>query len=129
MSSIHDNFIQSYEVNLNAGEIIIHTIYLDQEPNEFTDIIFRGVVSHFFQDVGVNNIVFDIEESNSDFILEQFKNQLENRKKWNWPFLYDSEKEFIHYIESKHLKFFQIDSVCGLNGWVLALEMEIKSRS
>ncbi len=26
MSLIRDNFIQSYEVNLNAAEIIIHTI-------------------------------------------------------------------------------------------------------
>lgn len=61
--SVHDNFIYAYTVDCKNQRIVLHTAYLDNEPHEWTDLVFREVVAHHFEHVQSDNIIFDVEEA------------------------------------------------------------------
>lgn len=47
---IHDNLLIPCEVDCEARTIILHTEYrLEDEPREFTDVVFKGVEGYRFQ--------------------------------------------------------------------------------
>ena len=37
------------KLDCEGRRLVLHTVYRDRQPNEFTDIIFGGVVAHHFE--------------------------------------------------------------------------------
>ena len=54
--SIHDNQLLSYSVFCDLQEIRFHSVFTDTEPNEYTDVIFSGVVIYHFEGDNFNTI-------------------------------------------------------------------------
>jgi hypothetical protein len=67
MVSVHDNIIVSYQVNLEKEEIHIHTL---TESGRNVNIIFSGVLAHFFETHLSSSIIFNIDEGR---LLDFFK--------------------------------------------------------
>jgi len=72
MRSVHDNELFAYSADGVLKRIKLHTRYSAQQPSEYTDIVFDGVLDHMFRDVLLPSIIFDVEEADSVFVLEQF---------------------------------------------------------
>jgi hypothetical protein len=60
--NIHDNFVYAVSIHLDQRVLILHTQYRDGAgPHDHTDIVFTGVICHYFLDVVAPSILLDIE--------------------------------------------------------------------
>lgn len=122
--SIHDNRLLSYCVSSDTGEILLHTIYEDAEPYEVTDVIFSGVVAYHFAQDNFSTIIFDVQETDAAAIYGSNKEQFAIGQKYGWPGTWNgSEAEALAYLLAHRVKGFVLSSSYGMNGWVLAQEM------
>ncbi len=54
--SVHDNLLISYEVQCEARTIILRTEYrVENEPTEFTNVIFKDVQGYHFENDAFGN--------------------------------------------------------------------------
>jgi hypothetical protein len=60
--SVHDNNVYAFAVLCEQRRIVLHTEYRDGGAEEYTDVVFDGVVAHHFEDVLEGNILFGVEE-------------------------------------------------------------------
>lgn len=128
--SVHDNHLVSYEVDGVGKRIILHTEYVyGEEPYEKTDVVFEGVIDHYFRNPILPSIVFDIEEVEIQAILIRDKDLIdEGHKIGGWPsFWKDSADEMLEAITSRGCKMFEVSSSYGLDGWVAAASCEFHS--
>jgi len=131
MSWVHDNIILSYNVDFKSEVLVIKTEYHVREICEDTDVIFTGFLTHDFKHVMKGSMILDIEEYPLDRFLEESRELLEENKNCLWPFpVFDICKEkykekVTDYIQTNQYKVFLIYSSMGLNGWVLAKQMDI----
>lgn len=124
--SIHDNRLLSYCVSGEAREIRLHTIYDDREPNEYTDVVFSGVVAYFFEQDNFGTIIFDVHETDVAKLYAAQKMQFEIGRKYCWPGAWNtSEQATLSHLVSYGTKAFELCSSIGMNGWVLAQSMSI----
>ena len=135
MVSVHDNEIYAQVVDYAECRITLHTVYSDAVPPEFTDIVFSGVVAthielQAFQGVGVSaNILFDVAEAEPADLLDQYAALLAATKNYSWPVLeYDGTGDLAARLSAGGVKCFEIQSSCGLRGFVFAASMELRSR-
>jgi len=127
--SVHDNHLVSYEVDGIAKQIVLHTAYAyGEEPYEKTDVIFEGVLDHYFRNSILPSIVFDVEEVEIQAILIRDKNLInEGYRNGGWPsFWRESTDEMLEAISNSGCKMFEISSSYGLDGWVAAASCEFK---
>jgi hypothetical protein len=125
--SVHDNRLVAYTVNSPKEEISFSTVYEDGGKVEHTDIIFRGVIAYYFTQDDFQTIIFDIEEVDPAFIVNTHKALFEEGQRYGWPSGWDSKKQSIsEFISQKQVRGFEVSSSCGMQGWVLAREMEKK---
>lgn len=124
MSQVHDNVIKSYTVDFENATLIINTKYQDRKISENTDVIFTEYLTHVFDNEIRGSIIFDIEESSYKLFLES-EQVLKEQKNYGWPIAYKSEKELVDFLESNKYKAYEICSSYGLNGWVLAKQMDV----
>ncbi len=123
--SIHDNFLTSYSVLCKKREIHFHTAFLDKEPFEYTDVIFKNVTTYYFESDNLDTIIFDIEEANLAEIYEEYEATFSRLKNYCWiPFSYDSKEELIQKMSEMNIRAFKIHSSYGLSGWIWAESME-----
>jgi hypothetical protein len=128
--NIHDNFVYAYAVLIDRRQLILHTQYRDVEPGELTDIIFSGVVAHYFQDVGYDNILLDIEEVEPEFIVHQQAELLSRRKNYGWPPLeYNSPADLIARLKEQRVRGYLVMGSAGLDGFVLACRVSYVTRT
>ena len=128
--SIHDNHIISYEVDGVLKQIILHTEYAyGEEPAEKTDVIFGGVLDHYFRNSILPSIIFDVQEVETQSILIRDRDLInEGHKIAGWPsFWKDSIDEMIEDLSQGGYKMFEISSSYGLDGWVVANSCEFQS--
>lgn len=131
-SSVHDNKLVSYTVNEKSKQITLETIFDERIPVERTNITFNGVAAYHFKDhsLSLGTIIFGIEESNPNFLIGQQWEVFEKGRAYGWPGPWGESKEkAADFFAKGKILGFQIDSSCGMNGWVLAERMEIKSIS
>ena len=127
--SVHDNHLVSYEVDGVAKRIVLHTEYAyGEEPFEKTDVVFEGVLDHYFRNPILPSIVFDVEEVEIQAILIRDKELInEGHRIGGWPsFWRDSADEMLEAISNNGCKMFEISSSYGLDGWVAAASCEFK---
>ena len=130
--SVHDNKLVSYTVNEDAKIILLETFYGEKTSREYANIKFSNVLAYFFENhsIQLGTIIFDIEETTTDIILENNWNKFEAGKRWGWPGDWaDSKEKASAYFEKNLIKAYEIGSSCGLCGWVLAQNMEIYSKN
>src|SRR5947209_716357 len=120
--SIHDNFVYALAVDLERRLLVLHTEYRDGNgPHELTDVRFRGVIAHYFQDVAGTSILFDIEEASADWVVREWSEQFERRKNHGWPPIeYTDLADLSRKLTEQHVFGYLVRSSYGLGGFVLA---------
>lgn len=125
--SIHDNIVTGYTVSCETREIVLHTEFRDQEPNEKTDVIFRGVEAYHIMGDNMQSVLFDVYECTIDQILLDFNSEFEEGVKYAWPGPWnESPKACREYFEKHECKAWMISSSYGMAGFVMAKSMELK---
>lgn len=122
MNYIHDNEIVSYQVELMKKIITLHTDYKGQK----IDIIFNGVMAHLFENEMPGSIILDIGEYPISTFIESNRKLLDERKDYCWPIYYENLEELNNILINEQYLYFVIYSSLGLNGWILAKDIEIK---
>ncbi len=122
--SIHDNQLLSYSVFCDLREIHFHTAFED----EYTDIIFAGVVIYHFEGDNFKTVLFDIAETTLEDIYAEFESLFSRLKNHSWlRESYETEHNLIEQMRAKHIKAYRIHSSYGLNGWIWAENMRKKN--
>lgn len=128
--SVHDNNVYAYIVQCEGRQIVLHTEYRDGGAEEFTDVIFTGVVAHHFECVLHGNILFGITEVEPGDIVPQSAELFARQKSYGWPAIeYGEPQELVSALKSQGVRGFEIASSYGLKGWVLAGAMEVAERT
>ena len=134
--SVHDNWVYAHAVDNERCRIVLHTVYPHVDPPELTDIVFQGVVVHHFEQQMVGRgerpavVLFDVEESEPAFILGQYTELLARTKNYGWPVLrYESIEDLVSQLTIGGCKCFAVNGVCGLQGFVFAASMQLRSRT
>ena len=66
--SVHDHHLVSYEVDGRAKRIVLHTEYAyAKSSHEATDVVFEGVVDHYFRNCVSPSIMDDVKEVSTQF--------------------------------------------------------------
>lgn len=128
MSLVHDNEILSYEVDLRREKIVLHTFYESKNLNEYTDVIFEGVLCHMFEHHLQGSIILDINEYELDVFFKSEENLhlLERSKNYGWPTMYSNIAELKDKLSQAQYKYIVVFSSYGFNGWVLAKDYKIQ---
>jgi hypothetical protein len=131
MISVHDNIVYAYSVDCENRRIVLHTRFPTDASEEFTDVIFTGVIAHHFQNVLSGNILFDVTEVPLRQIVEDWADLFAAEKNQCWPdgIHYSDAGDLIGIFEGRSAHGFAISSSYGMSGWVIAGAMERKERS
>jgi len=132
---LHDNYLYAYQVDHDSQLIILHTMFMDSEPYEYTDVSFTDVGLHLFEeecmtlDQYSSNILFDIEEQDPVFVLKRYASLLHSKRNYGWPpCKYRSIKELARILTANGRRCFLIEASSGLCGFVFAGDMKVNSR-
>ena len=127
--SVHDNNVYGYAVLCERRRIVLHTEYRDGGAEEYTNVVFDGVVAHHFEDVLDGNILFSVEVVDPEQIVISWADLFVRRKNYGWPKIeYDQPQELVAILRREGVKGFEIGSSYGLGGWVLAAKMDVVER-
>ena len=92
MRSVHDNKLVGFTVDGIAKRIVLNTIFDDQTPIEHTDVVFDGVMDHFFRDTVMPSIIFDIEPEDVAHVLTLYLDEISTgHQRGGWPSFFASE--------------------------------------
>jgi hypothetical protein len=121
MISVHDNFVYGCSLDFENQRITLHTVYNEDSPHKYTDIVFRGVVAHRFEHILSGNILFDITEVLSDTIVDRDAILFAESWRYGWPpFEYDGDLNVLKsQLRAAGVLGFEVESSYGLSGWVL----------
>ncbi|HVU65316.1 MAG TPA: hypothetical protein VHC70_15150 [Phycisphaerales bacterium] len=124
--SVHDNEVYAYSVACTTGRVTLHTVYRQHDPAQYTDVVFHGVVAHFFEHTLPTNILFDIEESDIESLVRENRTLFESSRRSAWPPLnYSGDLQGLMVeLQTRSVRAFQIVSSLGLSGWVLCTDCQ-----
>ena len=130
MRSVHDNELFAYSADCVSKRIKLHTKYSAQQPPEYTDVVFEGVLDHMFRDVLLPSIIFDVEEADTVFVLQQFFSVMaDGYRRGGWPSFFATEIDTMaQNIKSASCRMFTIASSYGIDGWIVAQSMRIEPK-
>jgi len=122
-SLVHDNIITSYQVDIENCILTMATKYNEKES---AIIEFPGLLAHKFDYVILSNVIFGIYQESIDSFIEKHNDFLNNSIKYGFPLItvknIDSLKS---ELEKRDYKIFIIESSFGLNGFVIASDINI----
>lgn len=131
---IHDGIIKKYEVDFEKNEI---TFYIKIEENgllvKVNDrkeaiVTFKDVFSHKFDRIlkSKSNIQDEIFEGTIDDFYKYNKKDIEDKKLEYLLNMCNDSETVEEKLKRENYKYYSIDSIFGLDGWVLAKDMTIK---
>ena len=133
--SVHDNWVYSHAVDHEGCRIILHTFYPHNDPPEYTDVVFEGVVVHHLEQQKVGGgphpaaVLFDVEEAEPEFVLGQYAELLIRTKNYGWPVSkYDGLDDLAARLTRHGAKCFEVQGVYGIQGFVFAASVEFRPR-
>lgn len=132
--SVHDNIVYGYSVMFDdfsspVYRLVLYTEYFGPHQEvEYTDVSFSNVVTHQFEAITAQTVIFDIEETEPRAVYEQKEELFLRLKNYGWPFKYKDTDDLFHTLKNKHIRAFRVQSSCGLDGWIWAERMELISR-
>jgi hypothetical protein len=120
--SIHDNLVYAYNVDCEGRRVVLHTVFRDREPNEYTDVVFRDVVAHHFEHVLDGNILFDIDDSDVATFVKENSALFADSWRYGWPPVdYNGDmNKLVDALNAASARAYVIQSSYGLSGWVVA---------
>jgi hypothetical protein len=134
-TSVHDNWVYAQVVDHERCRIVFHTVYPHVQPPEFTDIIFEGAVVHHFEQQKVGsgpnpaNVLFDVEATEGRDVLAEYGDLLARTRNHGWPVPnYEGVDDLAAQLTTAGAACFRVSGVCGLNGFVFAASMELRTR-
>jgi hypothetical protein len=129
-SEVHDNHLYAYVVDCENQRIVLHTVFRDREPHEFTDVVFHGVCAHHFEQALPGNILFDVEEIDVDVLVRENASLFEASWRYAWPPIeYRGDLATLTAaLRGASIRAYSVSSSLGLSGWVLARTCERYSR-
>lgn len=123
--NIHANEIVSYEVDIRAGRLILHTI---SPESKRTDICFTDVFAHDFNNVQTaKNVIQDIETLEFPQMQVFYKNEIPKWLTDGFSGFAVNETELEKKIKKGKLTIYAVHSTAGLSGIVFAKGMEVKN--
>ncbi len=127
MRSVHDNTLNAYSVDGVEKRIVLHTSFENASPVEYTDVIFEGVLDHYFRDTVLPSVIFDVELADAAHVLKQdFGVMREGHRRGGWPsFFAPTINEMLDGITAAGCSVYAIGSSYGLGGWVVARSMRV----
>lgn len=123
-ANVHDNEILSYQVDICNKTLQIFTQYYDKEK---TSITFTGLRGHRFENVTYMNVISSISQVTIDSFISENRDLLERGLQCAFPIAAKNCEALRAYLEKHKLKVFEIDSVLGLYGFVIASEISIET--
>lgn len=128
--SVHDNFVYAYHVDCEERRVVLHTVFRDREPQEFTDVVFSDVVAHHLEHALPGNILFDITESDIEVLVRENERLLTDSWRYGWPpVTYKGDlAALVEALKAASVRGYSISSSYGLSGWILAGACERVSR-
>ena len=131
---IHDGIIKKYEVDFEKNEI---KFYIKIEENELlvkvndrkeAIVTFKDVFSHKFDRIlkSKSNIQDEIFEGTIDDFYIYNKKDIEDKKLEYLLSMCNDSETVEEKLKRENYKYYSIDSIFGLDGWVLAKDMTIK---
>lgn len=131
---IHDGIIKKYEVDFEKNEI---TFYIKIEENgllvKVNDrkeaiVTFKDVFSHKFDRIlkSKSNIQDEIFEGTIDDFYIYNKKDIEDKKLEYLLNMCNDSETVEEKLKRENYKYYSIDSIFGLDGWVLAKDMTIE---
>ncbi|MCM3631123.1 hypothetical protein M3194_27805 [Paenibacillus glycanilyticus] len=126
MSLIHDNVIVSYEVDLQNDRITLHT--LNEASLQQTDIVYTDVLCHSFEHQMKRSIILAITEYQISNFIAGNLGMLQKGKDYGWPVFFETIDELEKTLVEGKYRYFNLLSSYGMNGWVLARNIEIVPR-
>ncbi|OWK45142.1 hypothetical protein FRUB_01473 [Fimbriiglobus ruber] len=134
--SVHDNWVYAHSVDYEKRRVVLYTIYPHVQPPEYTDVVFDGVVFHHFEQQKIGNgvvpanVLFDVEEADPMFTLNEYKELLARGRNHGWPGQdYDSLENLSARLTASGARCFRVSGVCGLDGFVFASSLQFLTRS
>ncbi len=124
----HDDTIIGYEVDCDKRSI---TLYIRpahwREQQEVTRIKFSGVAGYHFKDDAFSNVIMQIEEVPADTFIARFGAELAESFRTDGTIgeLAKNDNDAQRAIRDLKLKAIVIESVMGLNGWLIAKDFAI----
>lgn len=126
-SQVHDNIIQSYLVDFTNNTLKINTSWEDKEN---TVIEFTGLLAHKFENVILTNIIFGMYQMTIKSFIEEEKENLLKSLDFGYPSMNSRNySELIKELENEKYKIFYIDSTLGLNGYVIAKDINFITKT
>lgn len=119
---LHDSVILNYTVDFKEKTLTINT---EDDNFKINEVIFRNYLAHSFNNVVIDNIIFDIEEVSIENFIESNKKFLEDNIKYGFPSLHTNEGMIglKNALKDNEYKVFEISSSLGLNGFIIAKEV------
>lgn len=105
---VHDNFLLSYSVFGREKEIRFRTASPDDEPHEYTDVIFSGVIPYHFEHYNLQAL-FDEDR----FVFRYGRKQAR-------PLVCEPKEDLLCRIHEEDVRTFGVQSSRSLSGWVWA---------
>jgi hypothetical protein len=128
--SVHDNILYAYTVDCEGRQLVLHTAYRLRDPHEFTDLVFREVVAHHFDNVLAGNILFEVDEVELAALVGENAALFAESWRYGWPINYSGDSDaLVRALTSTSVRAYSIGSSYGLSGWILAGSCERVCRS
>jgi hypothetical protein len=134
MSNVHDNHLVGYDVDGEAGRIVLRTERrAGGAPFQKTEVVFEGVEAYSFRHDCLSNIVFDISEEPMDVAIQEHWAEFEaSHRQSGWPRFWHGDeskmKERLAALVKDGAKWFELSSSYGMEGWVLCRSIEYRAR-
>lgn len=125
--SVHDNRVTGYTVDCDGRSIVLHTVYEDVEPFEWTDITFTGVLAYLFRDDVLGaNILLDVDEVPLAELVTSHEAAFDAGRGYSWPGRWNtSTAAVLTHFEEQQGRAWEISGSYGLDGWVVASSMKL----
>ncbi len=125
--SIHDNIVTGYEVSCTARDLVIHTLFQNDELDEKTDLVFGGIEAYHLVGDNMQTILFDVTECPLEQILKDFASEFEVGLQYGWPGPWnESPESCLEHFADQKCKGWTISSSYGMGGFVIAQSMKLQ---
>lgn len=90
--NVHDSMVVRYSADLENETF---AMYLKPDTEEgVKEVIFKGVLAHWFEYVASWNVLYDIEELDVKTFTSYFKKVLLEGKSDGWPLFFETLEDF-----------------------------------
>ena len=95
---------------------------------ERTDVVFRGLEAYALEGDNLRTILFGIDSAGLDELVDEEQQRFSDGAKYDWPGSWNtSVTNSKRYLKDQNCLAWRIQSSLGMQGFVIAQSMELKS--